>query len=347
MNWVIYGYIANLGHGLTPDLRSQVSYSFLANEMSRIDQLVTQIRELINEPRKRNVISQDDTDWFRLCSSLDIIGDSEIAFHAYEQMSDSDHQGSSYILVYGFLQALFQQQDAVKNLHEALQIPYQVDPLLLEIRKVRNAVAHPTDGGLAKEKEFRFISRVSLNKSGFELWRVVPVKGSREFTHVSLGSLLDKQHARVEHALGLLLSELRKEEMEYKERYKDESLEEVFPQSLGYYFEKIYQSARGGSSWQFGKMHVSLIVEVLDSFKSALDERQVSGAYSSIEYQLEILKYPLSELAKMFEEEGKGRLNSTDAEIFTKYIQNGVSKLQNMACEIDEEISSIPESNPD
>ena len=334
-------------YGLAADLRLQVGTVFLEKAMSRINELERQIRKLINKPRKRLAISSDNTEWYRLCSSLDAIGDTELAFREYEKMPIPVQSGAVYILVYGFLQALYLQQDAVRNLHKSLQIPYKRDPLLREVRKIRNAVAHPTDGGRDAEKRFRFISRMSLNKSGFQLVTVVPGKNSREFRHVSLGSLLDKQRAQLENALNLLIDALRKEEMDYKKRFKNESLEAIFPQTLSYYFEKVYESARGDSSWQYGRIHITHISEVLDNFRSALDTRQIAGAYLGIEYQIQQLEYPLRELAQLFEEEGTGRLNSNDAEIFTEFVESGMSKLQQMAHEIDDEIAATPESDPD
>ncbi|MDE0628623.1 MAG: hypothetical protein OXH99_19690 [Bryobacterales bacterium] len=307
--------------------------------MSKINELVSQIRELINEPRKHLAISEDDTEWYRLCSSLDAIGDTELAFHEYEKLSVPIKSRAIYILVYGFLQALYLQQDAVRNLHKALQIPYKSDPLLREVREVRNAVVHPTDGGQSKEKRFRFISRMSLNKSGFQLVTVVPEMSLRKFIQVSLGSLLEKQHIQVENVLKALLEKLRKEEMDYRNQIRGESLESVFPDALGYYFEKICESARSGSSWEYGKAHIADICDILENFKSALDERQIAGAYSGIEYHLEHLKYPLRELARFFDEKGTGRLTEDDAEIFTVFVQNGMSQLQHMARGIDDEIA--------
>lgn len=69
-------------------------------------------------------------------------------------MPDSDPPGSSYMLVFGFVQALSIQQDAVRDLHSALGVSYRPDPVLGEIRGVRNAVTHQTDGQ-NKKKEFR------------------------------------------------------------------------------------------------------------------------------------------------------------------------------------------------
>ena len=103
-------------------------------------------------------------------------------------MEGSATPGSSYILAYGFLQALFLQQDAVRNLYEALQLPSEPDPLLAEIRELRNdAIGHPTKrgGGKGKGKSFSFISRPSISKSGFQLMTVTPNEWPPMFRHAA------------------------------------------------------------------------------------------------------------------------------------------------------------------
>ena len=96
--------------------------------MTRIQDLEDQIRELVNAPRKHRAVSEDSAAYHKLCSCLDVIGDAELAFLAYEEVSDDPRPGSSYILVYGFLQALVLQQDAVRNLYDALGLVIERDP---------------------------------------------------------------------------------------------------------------------------------------------------------------------------------------------------------------------------
>ena len=180
--------------------------------MSRIRELEKQIRELINQPRMCASIRQNDEDWQKLARSLDALGDTEMAFEAYSQIPDSDPPGSSYMLVFGFLQALSIQQDAVRDLHSALGVPYKPDPVLGEIRGVRNAVTHQTDGQ-NKKNEFRLIARPSLSKWGFRLFKAVPNKFEEDVQYVKLEALLNKQRTPHEHALEALIEALRMEEM--------------------------------------------------------------------------------------------------------------------------------------
>lgn len=304
--------------------------------MSSITKLEQEIRQLINAPRKHRSIFKDPAEFHKLCSSLDVIGDTELAFHAFQMMSDEPRPGSSYILAYGFLQALFLQQDAVQHLYEALKLSWESDPLLKEIRDVRNdSIGHPTNrrGG----KSFCIISRPSISKTGFELMTVEPNKGPPMFRYVNFIELLDIQHAQLEKALEVLLHALQKEEMEHRKKFRDEKLAALFPETLHYYFEKVYQAARGSGLWEYGAIHVSLIGKVIEKFKMALEKREIAGAYPGIEYQLEQLEYPLAQLVEYFAEKGEGRLKTKDVEIFTSFLQNEMSKLEEMALDLDAE----------
>lgn len=306
--------------------------------MSRIRELENQIRDLINEPRRRSTIGQNDADWMKLCRSLDALGDTEMAFEAYSQMPDCDPPGSSYMLVYGFVQALSIQQDAVRDLHCALCVSYSPDAVLGEIRDVRNAVTHQTDGH-NKKKEFRLIARLTLSKSGFFLFKAAPGKFEEDVQDVRLEELLDTQRASHEHALEALIEALCKEEMEYRKRFRDEPLTALLRPELDSCFEVLLEAARGDESWEFGTLHMNLIREGFDRFQAALAKRQLNGVYDNIEYLIDQIKCPLEQLAQSFEVQGRGRLNARDAEIHIAFVQSKVGELRKAAREIDEEIA--------
>jgi len=51
--------------------------------MASISELEQDIRKFINSPRKQFHLLKDAEAWNRLCSSLDVIGDTELAIDAY------------------------------------------------------------------------------------------------------------------------------------------------------------------------------------------------------------------------------------------------------------------------
>ena len=90
--------------------------------MSIIDQ-VQKIRSFITHHRRPAALLTSVADWNTLCSSLDVIRDTELAFDAYSDCSAVSDVGRRYLLVYGVLQGLLIQQDAVKKVCETFQSP--------------------------------------------------------------------------------------------------------------------------------------------------------------------------------------------------------------------------------
>ena len=306
--------------------------------MSRISEFEQQIRDLINEPRRCAVIRQNDRNWKRLCRSLDALGDTEMAFDAYMQMPDSDPPGSSYMLVYGFVQALSIQQNAVRDLHCALGVPYTPDSVLGEVRDVRNAVTHQTDGRNSK-KEFRLIARSTLSKCGFHLCRSTADKFEEDLQYVRLEELLDKQRVPHEDALEALIGALCKKETEYRKRFRDEPLAAVLQPELDSSVEQLYETASGNKSWELGTPHIDLIRGGVERFKAELAKRQLAGVYDNVECLINQIACSLEQLAQFFELPRRGRINLRDAETHIAFVQSKVSELRNAAREIDDEIA--------
>ena len=132
-------------------------------------QKMSKIRDLINSSRKQNILLQDNILWHMLCSCMDTVEDTELALESFLKLdTDSYDEGRNYLRIYGAMQALYVQQEAVKNLHESLQIPYTEDSSIEKIRHIRiDAAGHPTNRG--KKKAFNFINRSTLTPNSFEL----------------------------------------------------------------------------------------------------------------------------------------------------------------------------------
>ena len=128
----------------------------------RISQLAQDIQDIVHT--NRDVLSQDIPTWNVLCSALDVIGDTAKCLEASFRMDMSRlHDGDKYVYIYGALQALTMQQEAVEHLAESLEYSYTRDPLLDEIRKdCTDSVGHPTKQGEGAGITSHFISRATI-----------------------------------------------------------------------------------------------------------------------------------------------------------------------------------------
>src|ERR1700747_1639799 len=138
-----------------------------------ISDQVQQIRKFINRPRRPPALLTSPPDWNTLCSALDVIRDTEMALDAYLGWEGVTDVGGRYLLLYGVLQVLLTQQDAVKKVCNTFQYPLSFPPNIEKIRQIRSdSIGHPTSGTKNKLHKANFIQRISLSHSGFKLMTV-------------------------------------------------------------------------------------------------------------------------------------------------------------------------------
>lgn len=301
------------------------------------------IREYINNPRIQVKLIKKINSWNMLCSSLDTIGDTELAIDAYIAKKDTHDDGGKYLTAYGILQVLFVQQDSVRYLHKSLDIDYSDDPTLKSIREIRNdSVGHPirTDH-TRKPVAFNFITRISLTKRGFVLMKTFPDDRDPEFITVDMIDLVKKQR-KIHHSMLSAVSKyMREEDMKHKKTFAKEKLEYMFPRTISYYVEKVIEAIHGGKPSSIGSVHAKMIADCIEKFKVALSLRDIYEAYDSVKYEIELLEYPLVELRSYFEDPMRTHINEKDAYIFADFLKRRIEKLRDMAIEIDKEYSSV------
>lgn len=306
--------------------------------INTVADLEQQIRDFINNPRKQYALLQNRAAWNMLCSCLDLIGDTELAISAYDRTPHSGGEGGGYLLIYGILQTLFLQQDAVRNLCSALKIGYVPDAMLEQIREIRNdSVGHPTKRGGGQGNAFNFISRVSLSKSGFDLITTYANGKAPLFRHIDVPSLIKNQQQILFQALAEVIQKLKKEEAEHRAMFKSDRLQDSFPAVLGYYFEKLFEAVHGGMPTEWGSLHIKLISEAIETFKTKLEKRGILKAYDSLTYRLDLLEYPIMQLSLYFAEPKSSSLNNKSAYIFAFFVEKHIDELKKIAEEIDEE----------
>jgi len=254
------------------------------------------IRELINKNIMRCILLQSGVLWDQLCSCLDVIGDTELAITAYLRREFGESTEGRYLAVYGLLQALFAQQDAVINLCESLSIPENISnyPQLKEVRKVRNdSIGHPTKRGTKKHPSYHYISRPTLTYDGFQHISF-DSNGKLDFENVSIPDLIEDQRTCLSEILTSVIGELEQKGKAHKEKFKMEKLASFFPSTLGYAFEKVFEGTAEIKHDPRGEWGLHEIKQAFQKFREALSKRGIE--YDSVNYMCERLEYPLAEL---------------------------------------------------
>lgn len=301
------------------------------------------IRDLINKPLIKSPLLKNGALWDQLCSCLDVIEDSEFAIDAYFDREFGESIGEHYLRVYGLLQALFVQQNAVRDLNESLGIsnPLNNYPRLKEIKEIRNASSgHPTKKGTKKQRSYHHISQPTLKPDGFQLVSFFG-NGTLKFEDISIPALIADQRTCISEIFTLVIGELQQKEKTHKEMFKMEKLASIFPATLSYYFEKVFEGTLEIKHDPRGEMGLHGIKQAFQNFREALAKRGVT--YGGVKDVCELIEYPLAELEAFFQNVRNGKelnINEKTAFIFACFVKEQVDELISIAKEIDEDYSS-------
>lgn len=170
---------------------------------------------------------EEDSNWVLLCRSMDMVQDTDLAVEAYCRLPPTKDWATLYLTLFGVLQALVVQQDAVKTICKAigLTLDFEMYPNLARIREVRNAaIGHPTTRHTAKGNQPRThgIVRSDLAIGRFTLSSQEGYEHVHE--NVSVQSLIDTQETAILELLRAAAEHIaarakQKEESGWKARF--------------------------------------------------------------------------------------------------------------------------------
>ena len=310
-----------------------------------LNERMSKIRDLINSSRKQHVLLKDSTLWAMLCSCMDTIEDTEEALESFLKIdTNSTDEGRNYLCIYGALQALFVQQEGIKNLHEALSISYTEDSSLEKIRHTRiDAAGHPTNRG--NKKAFNFINRGTLSRHKFQLmtlYRVNSGSGELDSKHenVNVRDLIATQKGIFVEVLKNVIETLQEEEVEHRKQFVGKKLISAF-QHTSYPFQKVLEATLSTKSphAELVGTHINQILKSIETFKSGLRERDEPD--DNIEHVYANLFYALQHVKAYFHAPDETHIQREDTYIFADFAQRQVAELKEIAREIDERYSQI------
>jgi len=177
-------------------------------ELSAVYKCMEELREVVNSRDVLEELTKDQRKRQQLWASMDVIEDTDAAIAAYQRLQDVRDEGCLYLIVYGILQVLFVQQDAIRHTAEAVGFDYECPPELHQIREIRNcAIGHPTKRE-RKDRESFGIIRGSLSHEGFTLYRF-DYEHDMPSVDVNLPKLIDEQICQTCKAIVGIVGHLR------------------------------------------------------------------------------------------------------------------------------------------
>jgi hypothetical protein len=308
----------------------------IKEKVKHIGNFEDSVRAYINTTRYQSNLLKDSDNWNQICSSLDTIDDTLYSQLDYLDSEYPSSNGLKYIFTYGLLQAMFIQQDAMRNLSEAFGVQFELTDRLKEIRSLRNAsIGHPTKNTIKKVTYFNYISRVSLTKSGFTLMRSFD-QGNDEFIDIEIYPIIDDQLTDIQTSYKLLSEKLIGADRMHREKHKDDLLVNIFHSSMSYTFNKVAEGIHSphNSNVSFALSMLGSIQKTYKKFEQCLEDRNDLSEYTK--YDLDEYNHALKKIEEYLSD-SQSELTNSDARIYHFYIREQHKNFEQLASEIDED----------
>lgn len=231
---------------------------------------IRELRDLINSSicyKQAAWDRKEDGDWSKLWTTVDNVEDTQSAIKEYSAL-----KVFSRLAVYGLLQAMVVQQDAIRHLEEAIKIKapnYKIDyPDLFKIRDIRNeTIGHPTE----MKRKGKGISYTSISQTNnldvleYGVWS----KNGFEHKTISLKNIINTQHDLLVKEISRVIKKVKADEAKHKKKHGENSLVNLLDQT-GYYIQKLWSFEK---SRDYARINFDFLKSRYEEFKKEIRQR--------------------------------------------------------------------------
>lgn len=311
-----------------------------------ICELVDELRKVLFGPNTTSLFLKGSGQQSQVAACLDTLGDAQFALDEYRSLkfiSSQGREGRLYLYVYGALQAIFLQQDALEDICKSLGFPYQTNqnPNRKSLREIRNKIVHPTRFRRKKSETYYTISRFTMSVEGVEVWEHDRDGTQPQMMSVNIMELISDNECLIVEALNDLKTKLNDAIEVHKAKFRDEKLVDLFS-PLNYRLEKIGAGATGSSGHADRQIAASAVDGVSKTLEKIREILSVRGhrieAWSGIADVWDELQYPIEKLKAFYSDNDDGA-KAPEQEaigIFVWYVASRLDELREMCLEIDE-----------
>lgn len=306
------------------------------NLFNKIEKNINQIRQSINESYKQNILLKNKLKWDKLCASLDLIEDTVLAIKYYIYYKFPSNYEGKYLYIYGLLQALFLQQDAVNGINLSL-LDKDIDfknkyPDLFKIREIRNDILHSVGRKIKKHSVFIHLSRISIEKYSFDYitYSDDPEKDG-ELRSVNIKEIILSQNQCIENILILITKKLKEEFSDYINMHKKIKMIDIF-KNISYARAKLLTKDLNHKYWR--PYHLKIIRTTINDFKKEISKRYLSWEDVSYSYTIKAIDQLLDIIEKKLPTLG---IDISEIDYFLiEHVFCKIKELEKIAEEIDE-----------
>ncbi|MDP1690112.1 MAG: hypothetical protein Q8L52_02825 [bacterium] len=299
---------------------------------------IRELRDLINSSicYKQDAWNRkDEGSWSKLWTAVDNLEDTQLAIDEYVSLKNF-----SRLAVYGLLQSMYVQQDAISHLEKAINIPipdWKKDyPGLSNIRDIRNeTIGHP----ISEKGIYTSISHTdNLNVLDYVVWS----KEGFQHKTIDLKDIVNTQHNLLIKEIERVMEKISTDEELHRHNFKDKSLLPLLV-STGYLIQKLWSFEK---SREYAQVNFDSLKSIYENFKEEIKKRfkidkvdeqgvQIPGLILVVQHVEKILP----RIEKMVPMDNN--VDQLDLDVYVESLDRSFDDLRKMVKEIDDKFKVL------
>ena len=279
---------------------------------------------------------RERTSWRMFYGATDALLDASMAASAFGRAVRKE-SAIDLLLCYGFLQALYIQQDAVLTLSRAVGLKWHPNDnvKLKNIREIRNRLTgHPAHAG-EKERPQRLSSAIisyrDVRPDGFDGYIYFGDTGER--ISVDVGEILRDNEEQLTIQMKNIEAEMDDHEGRFRTENAKHPLSENFGTGFGYLLEKLRCDFNDESRVAQAQTHVKLIREIIEALQKDLAKRAFEPAGAA--YHVDLIFVALDFMAKILDKNTHSRHDQSMYYLVLDGFHSNFNDLKSITDEID------------
>lgn len=273
--------------------------------------------------------------------ATDALLDASMAARAFSNTTKSD-PGINLLVCYGFLQAIYIQQDAVWTLSRAIGIKWSPNdnPKLKAIRDRRNRLTgHPAIAGensKPKQLSSAIISYDQVSPNSFK--GSIYFEDRLEAVIVNVTDVLNENEAQ----LSLQMLEIERKMDQEERKFRIEQSEKPLASELGrpfdYLLQRLHCDLNDDGRLRQAQAHFAMIRDILDGLRRELDIRGFGSA--EVTYDFGRIQVGLETLDFMMHQEAHSEADQHKFDLLYDGIEKRINELRRFVDELDARLRS-------
>lgn len=218
--------------------------------------------------------------------ATDALYDASLAADSYSRLITKD-QGGKLLACYGFLQALYIQQDAVQILSRALGLNWHPNNnnRLKVIRDVRNRLTgHPALAGEMDKPPRRLSSAIipagDITKSGFR--GHIYFEDGFEDIDVDVSKFVEDNEKHLVAQMQAVEKVMDTKERKFRRKRGSPPLSDVFERGFSYLLQRLWCDLNDDNRLLQAKAHAKMLREAMEELQNDLTKRELDSEPTSL-----------------------------------------------------------------